>query len=133
MQGGDLRASAIAVLESLVDVERVDEFLDHLDEDARWTIPGSWPRISGVKDRTAIEGFMRRVFPAGFPEGLEVDIHAVHVDEPTVAIEFIGRARTSKHRDYVNSYCLVFVFREGKVLEIREYMDSLYADGVLHK
>ncbi|WP_067671578.1 nuclear transport factor 2 family protein [Nocardia miyunensis] len=133
MEAGELAKSAVAVLESLVDVARADDFLGYLDDDVTWVIPGSWPGISGVKDKARIERFVRRTFPAGFPTGLEVDIRAVHVHDPTVVIEFVGRASTSKDREYVNRYCFVFVFRSSRVIEIREYMDTLYADGVLHK
>jgi ketosteroid isomerase-like protein len=133
METDGLNHAAVAVLEQLVDVTRAEEFLDSLHDDVTWTIPGSWPGISGTKDRRQIEDFVRRLFPAGFPHGIAVDIRAAHEVGPTAIIEFIGTARTSRDRHYENSYCFVFEFSNGKVAAIREYMDTLYADGVLHQ
>jgi len=131
--GFDLAEEAARTLGLLCDVSQARAFLDQLHPDITWTIPGSWPGISGVKTYSDIERFMVKVFPAGFPNGIVADVHHVHVSGSTAVIEFTGTAGTAKNREYVNSYCFVFVFDGSKVIEIREYMDTLYADGVLHQ
>lgn len=98
-------------LEKLVDVDRAEEFLAALAPDVTWTIPGNWPGISGVKDRAAIESFVRRSFPAGFPEGLVLEVRAVHQDGAVVLVEFTGVAMTTaRKRAYRNDYCIVVEF-----------------------
>lgn len=124
---------AVDVLESLMDLSRADEFIAHLDDNATWVIPGSWKYISGTKDRAGIEKFVRVLFPAGFPSGVSVEIHHVHTSGSTALIEFTARATTSKDRQYENQYCFVFEFEGDRVLAIREYMDTMYADVVLHQ
>jgi alkylation response protein AidB-like acyl-CoA dehydrogenase len=109
------------------------EFLDRLTDDATWTIPGAWRGISGTKDRAAIEKFVRVVFPAGFPAGVDLDLRDVYQDDNHVLVEFTARAVTSKGRDYENTYCFALDFRDEKVSAIREYMDTMYADAVLHQ
>lgn len=128
----DLGKAGVEILELLVDVTRAEEFLQRLTPEVTWTIPGDWPGISGVKDRRQIETFMRKVFPAGFPTGLTADVDRVLRDGHTVVIEFLGRAVTSKQRVYENRYCFIFEFAGDRVHRIREYMDTLYANAILH-
>lgn len=131
--GQTLAERAGEVMGCLADLRRTEEFLGQLHADVRWFIPGAWPHISGVKDFDQIAVFMRKVFPAGFPDGIEVVSPRVHQSGATVVVEFTGVARTSKSRSYENSYCFVLEFEGDRVIEIREYMDTLYADRVLHQ
>jgi hypothetical protein len=132
MSSSPLKQLAVRVLRDLVDIRRVDHFMAALTADVTWTIPGFWPGISGVKNRREIEHFMRKVFPAGFPQGLRAQVRTIHQDGSTVLVEFRGIATTSRCRSYDNAYCFVFEFEGDKVVEIREYMDTLYAQAVLH-
>jgi ketosteroid isomerase-like protein len=133
MSARPLGEAAVELLRAMMDVDRGQEFLDCLTADATWTIPGDWRGISGTKDRVAIEKFVRVVFPAGFPTGVELDLRAVHQDGDHVLVELTARALTSKGRDYENTYCFVLQFRDQQVSAIREYMDTMYADAVLHQ
>lgn len=129
----NLAEEAVKTLGLLCDVTKPSEFLERLHPDVVWKIPGAWPGISGSKHFEDIERFMVKVFPAGFPDGIVADIHHVHIDRDTVFIEFTGRAATSKGRVYENSYCFVFAYEGDRVIEIREYMDTMYADRILHQ
>lgn len=44
-----------------------------------------------------------------------------------MALEWRVRARTAGGEDYDNRYCGIFVVREGRIREVREYLDSGYA------
>jgi len=124
---------AIDVLEAMTTPHRIDEFLAHLSEDATWTIPGSWPRISGVLTRPDLDTFAKVIMPAGFPSGAQLQVVRVAEAGGSVYVEATVTARTSKDRDYQNSYCFVLDVADGKVTAIREYMDTLYVDRVLHQ
>lgn len=41
-----------------------------------------------------------------------------------VAVEARGEARTKDGRDYNNLYCILLKLKNGKITEIREYMDT---------
>ena len=43
----------------------------------------------------------------------------------TVIVEQRFRATLVNHRNYDNDYCFVFKVRDGRICEIREYMDTL--------
>jgi ketosteroid isomerase-like protein len=50
---------AVQLLKWLLDERDHERFLAALADDATWTIPGNWPRVSGVKDKAAIVQFVR--------------------------------------------------------------------------
>jgi len=94
---------------------------------------GSWPRIPGVLTRPDLDTFARIIMPAGFPEGADLAFHRAGEAGETAFAELTATARTSKNRAYKNHYCFSVDVRDGKVASIREYMDTLYADEVLHQ
>jgi ketosteroid isomerase-like protein len=124
---------AVAALRAMTTPSQADEFLDALTPDATWTIPGDWPRISGIQRRPQLDSFVRIAMPAGFPAGSELQIRNVAEAGDTVFVELVATAVTGKGRDYENRYCFVVDLLDGKVAAIREYMDTLYADRVLHQ
>ncbi len=101
-----------------------EAFLDALDEGVRWTIIGSTP-LSRTFDgkRDLVDGLL-----APFMEA--IDGHAVIepqnfiADGDFVAMQSEGRARTRRGVDYNNTYCHVFRIRDGKVVEVTEYLDT---------
>jgi uncharacterized protein len=48
-----------------------------------------------------------------------------------VVAECRGEVRTTNGMDYNNTYCNVFKFADGKIIEITEYMDTALVDRVL--
>lgn len=52
-------------------------------------------------------------------------------DGDRVVVLAKGHAETHEGATYANDYCFVFTLREGKITEVREYMDTKLADAVL--
>ena len=49
----------------------------------------------------------------------------------SVALEWRVQARTAVGQSYDNDYCGFFVIRDGKIVAVREYLDTRYAAKVL--
>lgn len=49
----------------------------------------------------------------------------------SVVLEWHVSARTAAGEEYENDYCGIFVIRDGRIAEVREYLDSRYAAEVL--
>jgi uncharacterized protein len=56
---------------------------------------------------------------------VKVDFLKLIAEGNTVMMENIFRAKLPNDRVYENRYCWVFEVRDGKVAEMREYMDTL--------
>jgi uncharacterized protein len=52
-------------------------------------------------------------------------------DGDIVAVEARGDNCSASGERYDNHYCLVFRFAEGKIVEMREYMDTAFCEKVL--
>ncbi len=52
-------------------------------------------------------------------------------DGDRVVVLARGHAKTVEGRTYANDYCFVFRLRDGMIVDVREYMDTILADDVL--
>jgi uncharacterized protein len=101
-------------------------------DDATWWIPGSLPVAGTYRGKKAIfEDFMGKAQPLFQPNSVSIQVRNVIGEGDNVAVEWIGRGKTAKGKDYENYYHLMFEVRNDKIQAIREYVDTLYAKEML--
>lgn len=115
----DLKAKACRVIELLAkghfeDAEKM------LHPEVRWWVIGqgdmSYRRLRDLSEATEGRLAIRNVkFIAALAEG------------ETVAIEAVGEMAFPDGRPYRNAYSIIVKFKDGLVLEMREYFDTDYA------
>ena len=110
----------------------VDAIADSFAEDATWHFPGTTP-ISGTKlGRDAI---MRFLLSAGSLYELGTQSFSfgeVTAEAGRAVLEWrVEGVASATGRRYDNSYCGIFVIREGRIAEVREYLDTLQVAEVL--
>ncbi|HEU4428515.1 MAG TPA: nuclear transport factor 2 family protein [Myxococcota bacterium] len=93
-----------------------------------WTA-GSMP-ISGTYGVAQVSDAARGVLTV-FPEGLRFTIHALTAQGERVAIEAESYGRHVSGKIYNNKYHFLMRARGGKIVEWREYMDTMHANEVL--
>lgn len=100
--------------------------------DARWIAPpGNATAIAAgvdaeqVKTVDGIIAFITGGDYAKLFRDVKVDFLKVIAEGDTAIVENVFRAKLPNGRDYANRYCWVFEVRDGKVAEMREYMDTL--------
>lgn len=100
-----------------------------LDDDVTFWVPPSLP--DGVEFRgkaMVLKLFTESVGLYDASAGLSVTIHSLTADEDRVAAELQIRGRAAAGgAEYENWYHFLFRFREGRIISIREHLDSLYA------
>ena len=106
-----------------------DHIADAYAEDGKLHTMGR-TLISGVYDKAQIRQFAGSVLEA-FPDGLSYTVHAVTAEGSRVAVEATGRGHHVSGKDYVNHYHFLFTWRDGKLLELKEYMDTEAVTEVL--
>lgn len=99
-------------------------------EDVSWQIPQSAPApFAGTHhghDRV-LEMFLQGASGL-FVEGTHtIDIELMVAEGDIVAAEVQMNAKTTKGPDYRNQYVFLFTFRDGKIAEFREHLDTRYA------
>jgi hypothetical protein len=108
----------------------LDALASQLHEDMSWEpmvrdIPGAGLHQGRDKVLNEFLAPVRGAFRPGEPK-VYVDFMVSDGDGRVVAETRAVGAKADDGRVYDNRYAWVFEFRDGKVLKVREYMDSLY-------
>jgi uncharacterized protein len=108
-------------------------FADHLADDVVMRVTGqySWSRTFEGKAALLKElyGYLRQIM-AEPRRTIPLQIIA---DGDHVVVEARGEMTTKTGVPYNNEYCLIFRLRQGKIVEMREYCDSVLTETVLGK
>jgi uncharacterized protein len=101
-------------------------------EDAQWIFPERNATALALgrdkarrMDRKEIAEFLAHDFGRLFVADVNIEIKGVYGDSDTVVVEQRFRATVANGKLYENDYCFVFKVRDGKIAEMREYMDTL--------
>lgn len=86
--------------------------------------------ISGSADKNQIEAAGAAIFDA-FPQGLVFTIHGMVAEGHKVAVEAESKGMHSSGQLYNNLYHFLFEFKDGKVLSLKEYMDTELVTDIL--
>ncbi|MEP1472979.1 MAG: nuclear transport factor 2 family protein [Halieaceae bacterium] len=86
--------------------------------------------ISGVFGKEQVAQSAGGVFDV-FPKGLRFDIQAMTAEGERVAVEATSEGEHISGQTYGNEYHFLFEFRDGKLLRLKEYMDTEMVTDVL--
>ena len=136
----DGKSSPSAAVRSQAIVDRYFELLQKGDPgigelftpDARWLAPQSAPvgRIHAGRD--AVLRLMASGLALYDPSRpMEIQRSASLAGEALVYVEMTIRATTKAGEPYENHYVMAFQLEDGRIAEVREYVDSLYAQCML--
>ena len=106
-------------------------FLDLMADDFCWIIEGQskWSRRYDGKDVVRRELF-KPLF-ANFATPYRNTAEEMIAEGDRVVVLCKGEVTTNAGEDYNNDYCYVIRMRDGKMVELREYMDTALAERVL--
>lgn len=130
-QTNGARAVLESYLEALVagDLEKIaDSFAD----DATWTLSGTLP-LSGVRrGRQAIVDFLTSAVALFVPGTQTFAFGEITAEGDRAVLEWrVHGTASATGKIYDNQYCGVFVIRDGRICEVREYLDSQHAAETL--
>jgi uncharacterized protein len=91
-------------------------------EDGRCVTMGN-TLISGSYGREQIAGYAGGILQV-FPQGIRFTITAMTAEGERVAVEAESEGMHVSGKLYSNQYHFLFRFRDGKIVEFKEYMDT---------
>ncbi len=86
--------------------------------------------ISGMFTRAQIQAAAAQIY-AVFPEGITFTIDAMTAEGERVAVEAHSQGRHVSGALYSNEYHFLFVFRDGRLALLKEYMDTERVTDIL--
>ena len=95
-----------------------------LDDNVIWWIPGSLP-FSGSKTKEQYFQVVSAI-QKGFPTGFSIVVTSLIAEGNKVAAEAESSGRHVNGKDYNNKYHFLFEIANGKIISVKEYMDTLH-------
>ena len=86
--------------------------------------------ISGKYTKQQISAAAGAIFE-NFPEGLSFRINGITAEGERVAVEAESDGKHISGKHYHNEYHFLFIFRDGKLVTLKEYLDTEHATDVL--
>ena len=106
-----------------------DSYLDfYTDESIIWTAGEN--AIGGRRTKKEIFEFAQGIL-AAFPNGISFNITGITAEDERVAVEISGEAIHASGHEYNNKYHFLLIIQDGKILELKEYMDTQLAAKIL--
>ena len=86
--------------------------------------------ISGVFSRDQIAARAGGIFDV-FPEGLKFELLSMIAEGEKVAVEATSKGKHISGQTYSNNYHFLFEFRKGKLMRLKEYLDTERVTDIL--
>ena len=104
-------------------------YLDFYNDDSIiWTAGDN--DIGGTRTKKEIVDFAEGIL-AAFPTGIIFNITGITAENERVAVEVSGEAVHASGKPYNNKYHFLLTIKNGKILELKEYMDTQMAAKIL--
>lgn len=105
---------------------------DLLTDDVTWWVPPSSDLGGLHRGKGAVLGLMGSgvdLYDSGTP--MRVEIEHMVAEGKRVSVELVLEARTARGEEYRNHYHFAFGLRGDRICEVKEYVDTLYAQRKL--
>lgn len=102
----------------------VDSFMAALADDVTWTFFGSHRFAGTFRGKNELVAKLFSPLGEVLEDGIKVRIDSITAEDDRVVIEAKGSARSKSGKAYDNDYCIVITLGDGKIRQVREYLDS---------
>jgi len=111
---------------------RIDAALDLLADDLIWWVAGDPGRYApaGSYRKADLPGLFAWI-GATLPQGVSVQVTGITAENERVALEVEAQGVSAAGGLYHNHIHFLFEVRSGKIVRVREYLDTLHARDVL--
>ena len=86
--------------------------------------------IGGTRTKKEIVEFAKGIL-AAFPNGITFNITGMTAEADRVAVEVSGESIHASGQSYNNKYHFLLIIRDGKIIQLKEYMDTQLAAKIL--
>jgi len=103
---------------------KIDAAFELVDDNVSWWVPGNLP-FSGTKSKTEYLVVVNQI-TKGFPTGFELMATSMIAEADKVAAEVVSNGTHVNGKKYNNHYHFLIQVRDGKMINVKEYMDTLH-------
>lgn len=99
-------------------------FMSQLADDVKWTNIGSTKYSGTCVGKSELTTKLLMPLFGKLKNGIAAIIHNMVAEGDFVVVQLSGQAETKDGRPYNNTYCHIFTVRDGKIVDVMEYMDT---------
>ena len=103
---------------------------DLMRDDFAWVIEGQSRFSRRYEGKAAVKRDLLDVLFQAFATPYRFTIDDIIAEGETVVVRGRGEVKTKAGQDYNNSYCFVLRLEGGKLVELREYLDTALVERV---
>jgi ketosteroid isomerase-like protein len=104
--------------------------VDLMADDFAWIIEGRSRFSRRFEGKAAVRNELLQPLFEMFATPYRFDIDEIIAEGDRVVVLGRGEVRTKSDKDYNNSYCFVLRLAGGRLLELREYLDTALVESV---
>ena len=116
------RAILVAIHDGLAEGD-ARAFIQAMAEDFTWIMGGTTDWSGTYAGKAVVRGELLAPLMTRF-KSYRNSARRIIVDGDWAAVQCRGDAETTEGRRYDNDYCWIYRFREGRIVELIEYMDT---------
>ena len=100
-------------------------FFDHVADDVDWTVMGTHPLAGHYTSKAAFVAGTFAKLAKVLPDGAELNVDNLIVKDDVAIVELHSEAIAKNGFRFDNRYCWVCYFKNGKMVRVRAYLDSV--------
>ena len=101
-----------------------------MTDDATYWVSGKKHLFPAAGEKTRAEILAYMATPSIFKDGLKATYGAMTAEDDRVAVEVETLGVAPNGKTYNNTYHYLFIFRDGKIARVKEYVDTAHASEV---
>lgn len=101
-----------------------DTAFEMVSDDVAWWVAGDLP-FSGTKTKTEYLQVVAAI-QKGFPDGLQLNPTSMIAEGHKVAVEVASYGEHVSGKTYTNRYHFLITIKDHKLVDVKEYMDTLH-------
>lgn len=99
-------------------------FLDAMHNDMKWTWMGSGGLSRTFDGKESVLHELWKSVKTDIAQPFRVTATLILAEGDHVVVEGVGNNKTPNGKEYNNRYCWVMKISDGKIVELKEYMDT---------
>jgi uncharacterized protein len=108
----------------------IKPLVELMADDFAWIIEGQTRFSRRFDGKTAVRDELLKPLFDAFATPYQFTIDEIIAEGERVVVLGRGAVRTKSGKDYNNSYCFVLRLSEGRLVELREYLDTALVESV---
>lgn len=110
-----------------------DAFFAHVADDVDWTVHGTHPLAGRYRSKADVRSKTFARIGAALREPPKLKIEHILVGTEEAAVELSMHRQAESGLPFNNDYCWIVRFDQGRIVEVRAYLDSVQVQRLLQE